>query len=247
MNQPIVITDESYQVAWAKVIIELQKNQWDLWNLVVQIEDPTINDERVTGDLCEFAEINGLITPERVEHTIFPTRLYRKYPEKTLLYRAYRKYFTITRKMDHSGWGTYFQSMIHYPTEKGYIDQLGDIIEKIKERPITYRTAYVMLIPEPERDRNKIMAAPCLNYIALQLENEKEQRNGRQVSLLAVYRNHDFMGRAYGNYLGLCSLLKYICKETNSSIGCITCISSHAFVEKNKSELFDLALAIKRG
>ncbi len=247
MNQPLVITDESYQIAWAKAIIELKRNNWDIWNLVVQIKNPTLNDDRITGILCEFAGTHGLITPEHVEHTIFPTRLYRKYPEKALLYRAYKKYFTLTRKMDHSGWGTYFQSMIHYPTENGYIDQLGNIIEKINERPITYKTAYVMLIPEPERDRNKIMAAPCLNYVALQLENEEEARHGRQISLLAVYRNHDFMHRAFGNYLGLCSLLKYICAETDSTIGCITCISSHAFVENQKNELIAIAREITRG
>ena len=69
----------------------------------------------------------------------------------------------------------------------------------------------------------------------------EKKRLNRTISLLAVYRNHDFRERTFGNYWGLCSLLKYICTETDSSMGSITCISSHAYVDTNKTELVTLA------
>ena len=75
------------------------------------------------------------------------------------------------------------------------------------------------------------MGAPCLNYLAFQIENVGKNRI---INLLAVYRNHDFLTRAYGNYFGLGILIAFVSKETNSTVGTLTCISSHAYYSKNK-------------
>jgi thymidylate synthase len=75
------------------------------------------------------------------------------------------------------------------------------------------------------------MGAPCLNYVAVQLDADT-----KTMGLLAVYRNHDFFERAYGNYWGLCNLLRFMAKETNFNPGVLTCVSSHAYVDKNKTE-----------
>jgi hypothetical protein len=51
------------------------------------------------------------------------------------------------------------------------------------------------------------------------------------LGVLAVYRNHDFLQKAYGNYWALCNLLCFLAKETNTIAGPLTCVSSHAYVE----------------
>jgi thymidylate synthase len=58
-----------------------------------------------------------------------------------------------------------------------------------------------------------------------------------ELSLMCIYRNHDFLERAYGNYWGLLNLLKFLAHETNLNVGVLTCISSHAYVDKKKTEL----------
>ncbi len=58
----------------------------------------------------------------------------------------------------------------------------------------------------------------------------KTEPSNPQLSLLCVYRNHDFLERAYGNYWGLCYLLNLIACETNMEPGTLTCISSHAYI-----------------
>lgn len=246
MKQPLSIEENTFQKAWAKAILALREEKWELWSLVVRFTQPKEFEESIHTTLCDYASSHGFISPNDIEHTIFPTRLYNKYPDKKRFFRAYRIYFQITRKMEHSGWGTYFNSMINYPTKHGTVDQLGDMINNISNREKIIRAANVIIIPEPYRDRNKIIGAPCLNYITVQVEKDEEAENCRRISLLCVYRNHDFTVRAYGNYLGLCGLLNYICSETHSSMGGITCISSHASVPNYKRELTKIANGILR-
>jgi hypothetical protein len=73
-------------------------------------------------------------------------------------------------------------------------------------------------------DGRRIMGGPCLNYVALQLDSP------RVLNALAVYRNHDFIQRAYGNYLGLGYVMEFICDQTGYSMGKLNCLSSHTSI-----------------
>jgi thymidylate synthase len=82
----------------------------------------------------------------------------------------------------------------------------------------------------PGRD-NSIMGFPCLSHISLTLSD------GR-VHMTAVYRNHEFIRRAYGNYLGLGRLLAFVARESGWEVGGLVCISSHADAEVGKRRGF---------
>jgi thymidylate synthase len=118
------------------------------------------------------------------------------------------------------------------------VNQLDNIISAINNRSTRSHAAYTMQIQYPGNETLRKMGGPCLNYLAVQIEK------GR-VGLLAAYRNHEFLERAYGNYLGLCNLIKFIAQETSMRPGMLTCISSHAFAAGNKRELKDIAAKIK--
>jgi thymidylate synthase len=243
LNTPLFIIGDSFQAAWAKAIIALSNNHWKAWSVVVHIQDPSLLDQDKHEEMRQFAlDHKGVIEPNKVAYTIFPYKLYRFGITKERLYKGYWKYFKLTRRMAHRGWGTYFERMIKYQTPNGNVDQLGRIINNINNHKVNYGAAHVIIIPQPHRDINKIMGAPCLNYITVQVEKADQSTGRKTISLLAVYRNHDFRARAYGNYLGLCKLLQYVAAETNSNIGKITCISSHAEVLKNdKRTLLEIA------
>lgn len=113
------------------------------------------------------------------------------------------------------------------------INQLDNIIQAIRNRSTTQKAAYTIIIQQPGSETIRPRGGPCLNYLALQLVPGKP----RSIGLLAVYRNHDFLERAYGNYWGLCLLLQFIAKETGSKVGPITCISSHAYVPNKREAL----------
>jgi len=123
--------------------------------------------------------------------------------------------------------------MISYEKGNERINQLKNIIDAINARGRVSRAAYTIILEKPGCETKRAMGAPCLNYIAVQVESG----NPRTINLLCVYRNHDFLKRAYGNYWGLANLLNFIACETESAIGTLTCVSSHAYVDGKKSEL----------
>lgn len=241
MNKPIIVCEDSFQIAWAKALFELRTNQWNAWNVIVQINHPELFEKKIHNLFEDFANNNNLISPKHVAHTIFPQTFYMKGISKQKLYTKYMRFFKRPREKTRSGWGTYFERMIKYPAPNGDIDQLGNIINNINSRVKNYGASYTIVIPCPHRDLNKIMGAPCLNYITIQTENDTKLKNMKIINMLAVYRNHDFTNRTYGNYLGLCNLLKYLANETNSNIGTLTCVSSHAFVPEHRSLLMEIA------
>ena len=241
MNTPCLIVEDDFSVAWAKAIIELRNHSWNAWNFVVTISNPCSTSCGAIAEITDFCTRRGLLTPQKVQHTIFPAHFYKedRVKNRNKLYKAYDVFYRISRKMDHSGWGTYFKRMISYTTPNGdSYDQLGSIIDHINNRPTNYGSAHFIVIPQIGKESNKIMGSPCLNYLTVQVESNDENRS---ISLLAIYRNHDYRERTFGNYWGLCDLLKYICKETDSTVGSVTCVSSHAYVSNNKNDLLTIA------
>lgn len=247
MNTPITVVADTYSEAWAMAIRVLKDYSWDVFNLVVTIKNPEIRDDTAFEQLTGFAKDSNLILPKQVAYTVFPERSYRnpRVRNREQLYRHYNRFYARSRHMKHSNWGTYFKRMISYNTPDGDVDQLGRIINHINSRRTIQKSSEYIIIPQPASDGNRKMGDPCLNYIAVQQERGAE--GNRQISFLAVYRNHDFYERAFGNYHGLCNLLKYICEQTGSVPGFITCVSSHAYALRKHAILLNMADSIIGG
>jgi len=243
MNIPIVISEKSFQVAWAKAVKELSLNKWEAWNVIVQIDNPELINNDFNILLNEFAKSKNFLPPKHVAHTIFPQSFFTKGISRDKFYRNYSRFFNRPRDNPRSGWGTYFLRMVNYQTKEGEIDQLGRIIDNINNRTKNYKVCYTIIIPYPDKDLNRTRGGPCLNYLTIQPEIINNSTS-RVINLLAVYRNHDFTNRTYGNYLGLCNFIKYIAYETKSKVGKLTCVSSHAYFDGYNSELLNIANSI---
>lgn len=231
MNEIIIVSEENFQKAWAKVVLELKKNNWDAWNVIVRINNPLDIDQSMHKRMESFAQQKGLVGQNQVAYTIFPYKLYNGQSRKDF-YKQYWKYYDAFDLRSYAKWGdTYFARMIRYHGNEEEIDQLGTIIDSIKNRKVNNGASYVMVIPYPQKDIKRKMGAPCLNYITVQVVLEKTKRI---INLCAVYRNHNFRERAYGNYYGLGKLIEYIAIETQSEVGVLTCLSSHAYVNNDK-------------
>lgn len=242
MNEMIVIHAENFQSAWAQVVLKLKDHHWSAWNLVVQIRKPVVIDENRHRIMEAFADEKGLIGQNQVAYTIFPYKLY-KGQERDVFYEQYWRYYNAVKLESYAKWrDTYFARLIRYNSNGVEIDQLGTIIDSINNRKINNGSSYVMLIPYPQKDIKRKMGAPCLNYITVQVEIIN---NIRYINLCSVYRNHNFRERAYGNYYGLGKLLEYIALETNSKVGVLTCVSSHAYIDGDKARLLQIAEEFK--
>lgn len=239
MNDIVTVRVETFQEAWATVVSELKVHNWQLWSLVVQIKNPLEMNDEFHKNMERFAKSHNLVGQNQVAYTIFPYKLYKKGRERKVFYERYWKYFCGVNLHKFSNWGgTYFERMIRYRGNKEEIDQLGTIIDAINNRTVNCGASFVMVIPYPYKDIKRKMGSPCLNYVTVQVDTTTDFR---YINLCAVYRNHDFCERAYGNYYGLGKLMEYIAFETNSKVGYLTCVSSKAYISKHRSELKNLA------
>lgn len=231
---PKVIVSQTFQTAWISAVNFLSTQKWEYCNLVVQVTDTNAFDEQVNERICLFATENQVLQPKHVAYTIFPFGQYYGKGSAEQLYHNYiNRFYPWTRKRPRKGWGTYFYRMINYESKGRIINQLRNIINSINSRQKTYKACCTLGLIYPGSETIRVMGAPCLNYIAVQLQ----PGTPGSVNFLCVYRNHDFLERAYGNYWGLCELLQFISSETDLVPGNLTCISSHAYIPKYKREL----------
>ena len=237
---PKLITAEGFQEAWFCAAQAIRDTQWEMRNLMVQIQNPLLYDKNITKQMSSLAVDCGVLLPKHVAYTIFPHKLYDHLAGKDAqklydLYNRERGLFDRLQSL-RGGWGTYFRRMTCYNTgESECVNQLDKVIQSSNDNP-TFKAAHFMVIHQPHPDvvGKQLRGHPCLNYLSPQFD---EVGGDLTVGLLAVYRNHDFLERAYGNYWGLCNLLKFIAEQTNRKCGPLTCISSHAYIDKEKSKL----------
>jgi thymidylate synthase len=234
---PHLITANDFQVAWELASKELIRSDRDLHNLIVQIQNPTLYDDNRNNLQNVFAENCKILLPKHVAYTIFPHQLYKQCNnDAEKLFTLYNKKGGLYQRLhflNSTEWGTYFRKMTYYEnSKKGIVNQLQNIITSINKNP-NYKAAHFITIQEPTK-AIRLRGSPCLNYIAIQCNKIAKEPT---LGLLAVYRNHDFLERAYGNYWGLCNLQQFIAAQVKMKCGPLTCISSHAYVSGNKCNL----------
>ena len=239
IDAPHLIGAASFQDAWIEAARHLRQNRWAIRNLVVHVLDPTAFQQPVHDRVSAFARDVKAIGPKHVAYTIFPHGLRTRCSTAARLYDTYNRprglCERLVRRSDNR-WGTYFQRLTAYHTPRGVVNQLDKIIAAIRNDANTFSAAFAMVIQKPGGETTRRLGGPCLNYVAVQLDVGPPLTLG----LLCTYRNHDFLERAYGNYWGLCNLLRFMADETGAQPGPLTCISSRAFVDKHKTELKNL-------
>jgi thymidylate synthase len=240
INEPVQIVTDGFQSAWLKVVRHLIMTHWEIRNLIVQIRNPSLFDQIYHSKIDAFTKTQHIIGPKHVAYTIFPYKLYERNENAMELFTAYNKERGFYDRIK-TGWGTYFRRMTHYEGANGTVNQLSNIINAIRDRENLSRAAYTVVIQSPGGETVRPLGGPCLNYIAVQAE-PGQAGQPLTLGLLAVYRNHDFLKRAYGNYWGLCNLLVFLAKEVGGLPGPLTCVSSHAYVDAKKTELKQLVV-----
>jgi hypothetical protein len=243
MALPILIQEPNFQLAWVSATRALMSNRWNVKSLAVHIANITSFDESLHYRYENFCQNHGLLGPKHVAYTIFPHGLYNRYNNADSLFEAYNRpggFYDRLRHRARGGWGTYFRRMTYYETPGGITNQLGSIVRCINERNNLYVAAYTMIIQKPGGETVRPRGGPCLNYLAVQMEPSQQNTLG----LLAVYRNQDFLNRAYGNYWGLCNLLHFLSDQTACLPGSLTCISSNAYVSALMGDLSSLLEAL---
>lgn len=203
-------------------------------NLTVSITNPTAEVAGVRRELDAFADaenLRGQAIPaiHSVAGTIFPSSLYRPLAADPAehLFEMERLIRPVIRKHRKNRRGTYFERLVAYPLgADAEVNQLAQVLKKLRHaasRGHRNGNMFELATFHPGRDTN-LRAFPCLSHISVTLQN------GR-LDAAAVYRNHYFLERAYGNYLGLGEILRFLATESGFDVGELLCVSSHAYLE----------------
>lgn len=206
------------------------------FNLITTINDPTAVDTSWFDDFSPEHICPGIPSLSDVVTTIFPYKYANRGFTRDQLYNRYRAVNARARRIhtrSKGKWGTYFQRMIDFGAHGN--NQLEAVIYALLNWRNNPRAALYMHISSPDTDRPRPLGGPCLQYVELLCQDKNT------VSLLAVYRNHDYFQKALGNFIGLGQLLSFICDQTGRHAGTLTCHSAHAYYQSNKSELRNLA------
>lgn len=201
----------------------------NVFNLITTIENPTSIDPMWFDQFSPSRIHTDLATLSDVATTIFPYKYAGKGLSRNALYQRYRAAHTRARTLHPKRgrlWGTYFERMTYFGDNE--INQLERIILALTTWKNTPSSALVMHTSSADYDSLRPLGAPCLQFIEFLCPDPQT------VSLLAVYRNHDFFGKVLGNFIGLGQLLKFVCDETNKTPGTLVCHSAHAYFDSKK-------------
>ena len=230
----IVVEDQNCLAAWqAGANILMQSKNKEIFNLITVISDPCQFDQTWLEHSPHLFNKNGdKIT--NVINTIFPFKLWRRFPIRSDLYAAYLARHNRAKAMRDVRWGTYFQRLIASPPDG--TNQLERAIIKLGSWKQRATTAFVFHLSIPGVDAPRIMGGPCWQFAELLWNDDNS------LDMTVVYRNHDFYNKVLGNFLGLGQLLNFIAHETGKQPGRLVCHSVHAFFDSTQAVM---ASAIK--
>ncbi|MFH1721301.1 MAG: thymidylate synthase [Candidatus Altiarchaeota archaeon] len=100
------------------------------------------------------------------------------------------------------------------------IDQIAEIIKRLKKNPNTRRATAATWIPPIDFDNTEV---PCLILADFKIRNEK-------LNLTCTFRSNDMYGAWPANAYGLSNLNRFVAKETGIEPGSLTTLSISAHV-----------------
>ena len=246
------IQADTVSAAWYKAVTATRAVAGHrVFHLIVTITDPVAEDEVTRHEVDKLLANLGLQTVETVANTIMPTGLAALCRTHEQLVAKYRGSYGVIQRFPKNSWGTYFGRLVAYPVgserHPAPFDQLAPVIKALRgERVIgaNYETAIATaedaaepmeirdpgtLIHHPARGRHG-RGGPCLSNVAF-------QREADQVHAVAHYRSHYLLERAYGNYLGLGQLVRYVAQQAELEVGRLTVVAGYAQIEGHLSDL----------
>jgi hypothetical protein len=243
---PIVVDSSNLSYAWAQAFtVSMSRGGEELSQLVVNIripeDDPT--EDTTVREILDKYLLVGPGKPRRacevVAKTIFPFTMLRRGQPRDVLYARYRKMVPRLRKHPANRRGIYFERMIMFkpkglPAEHPGINQLEKIIRDLNG-PRSRRSGLQIALFDPTQDHRNTpyLGFPCLQQIAF-----AESKAGLVLS--AFYPMQYLYERAYGNFLGLVKLGRFVADQTALKLARVVCVAGIGKREISKRDALAL-------
>jgi thymidylate synthase len=226
MDVPQIIgKDHNLSTAWLEVFeqIVISKGKSEMSPLVLTLTDFSEEDS-IKSTLNEHLQENKFYSIETVAQTIFPDSLHLLHKgDRNKFFQIYLNYvLPRLKKIDLANKkGTYFERLIAYGSEESQkINQLEIIISslqegaKVKRRSKLQASTFDATIDHLPDAYQKF---PCLSHVTF-LKSE----NGGLIAN-SFYPVQSLYKKAYGNWLGLINLGKFVAKECNLELERFNC------------------------
>jgi hypothetical protein len=232
ITEPRVIIATGIAQAW-KEAAQLLVDHGDRFNLTVHITDPTNLEENDMASGCHRRVCPSIRkSVYDVANTIFPQATKWHTGPLADFFGHYEKVYKRGLRRSPTAWGVYFLRLIAFgPAKKNPLGKMLDAMSGWKSRP---RAAFVLHLSSAELDNPRSLGAPCWQYAQFIRSDDKT------LSLVAVYRSHDYFEKALGNFLGLTRLLAFICHHTGMTPGTLTCLSTYATLQGKAAKMRQL-------
>lgn len=221
MSIPVLIEEKNLSKAWYKVlqyILDHSGNEITPLILTLsEFEEDKLIKNQLNIDLAQH-ELDSI---EIVSETIFPQSLYlfNKGNRDALFENYLKSVLPRLKKIDkRNSNGTYFERLIAFgDTQK---NQLEIIIDSLKEESkIKRRSKSQAAIFDPLKDHKNGMfqSFPCLQHVTFY----KSENGGLIIN--SFYAMQYLYQRAYGNWLGLINLGKFVAQEAGLELERFNC------------------------
>ncbi|MEQ1852741.1 MAG: thymidylate synthase [Chthoniobacteraceae bacterium] len=226
--EPLVIKASGIVDAW-RLATEQILEGGERFNLSVHITNPAVLDETEVGRCC-----HRRVAPDirqsvyDVANTIFPKDSLLHQADPQAFFAHYQPLYERGQRRHPTTWGTYFLRLVSFGV--GDKNQLSKIVEAMKNWNAKPRAAFVLHLSSAELDNPRLRGGPCWQY------GQFIRTGDEEMSLVAVYRSHDYFQKALGNFVGLNRLLRFVCHHAGMKPGTLTCLSTFAHLQAERTK-----------
>ncbi len=217
-------------------------------NVIIDVMDPTAGASPLHAIV---ARVNDLLVEhgksvEAIANTIFPWALYERYKMPGFIEAFHAR--VLPKVRSNKRWsGYYFERMTSLPVvgSDKPLDQLSRMIGRINDKNNTSLNKHEISLFDPDRDvTGSPYGGQCLSFLSFHLKPESPNAP-KALLLTAQYRNHFYVEKMLGNLIGLGRLMAFVAAETDTKVGALTVISTHAEVDTLKGTRQDIAKLIE--
>jgi thymidylate synthase len=206
---PILIKDMNLSLAWRHALENASETkEKEITPLLLSLTDFT-EDTNIRQTVDQFLKRKKKASINTVSETIFPDSLYDEYDhDRATLFQEYLNILPRIKKIDvKNKRGTYFERLIDFEGDGN--NQLEEIIKSFRKKRSVRRSKLQASIFDARRDHTNLpyQGFPCLQHITFYAT-----KSGGLV-LNSFYAIQYLFERAYGNWLGLINLGKFMANE----------------------------------
>jgi len=171
---------------------------------------------------------------DTVAGTIFPMGIFQLSKDRFQFYDEYKQVIPRIRKVDRrNNRGTYFERLIAYEGNNGEtVNQIEFIIQSLLSKKNKRRSKLQASTFDPRVDHmdTPYQGFPCLQHVAFNVS----EKGG--LIMNSFYAMQYLFQRAYGNWLGLINLGKFIARETGLEFERFNCFVGVEKLDKMTKE-----------